>query len=278
MPGEPAPGAGPQPRKAAEAALQTAPPQQRSEPEREPEHGWTPTQRAKELPVRPRTVSLKTIMHMRPWWENLPECLTDYTEKAANRLAAAKPALWRGHGELPRRPWELLRRGLWLILDLWGGISSTTVAALALGVRCIVLHVDTAADATQCATAAMPNVVHIHRVEDVNAGVLSKVCTRRTFEGCLVGGGSPCQGNTFLNPHRQGINDERSQQPEELVRIADCVHDKFGIPTVRWLENAASAPYLAQGSTDRSRGCSVRLRATQTAFLRAQTARRPGDS
>ena len=36
---------------------------------------------------------------------------------------------------------------------------------------------------------------------------------RQKIRGSTVGGGSPCQGNSFLNKRRQDLADDRSMQP-----------------------------------------------------------------
>ncbi len=92
----------------------------------------------------------------------VPRSLIDYDEEVANRLVGAKHVVWRGRGELPQRPWPVRRRGLWLVLDLWAGFSTTVLALLALGVRCIVLCAECEATPNACSRRSFPNAVHVH--------------------------------------------------------------------------------------------------------------------
>ena len=165
-------------------------------------------------------MSYQPAVELKANWDTVPKSPTEYVEQIANKLAAAKAVLWRGRGELPQRHWKPPRRGLWLVIDLWGGIATTVLALLALGMRVIVLHVDTDRIPTHCVMRTSPHLVHVHSAADVCQGMFAKICKRRKFEACLVGGGSPWQGNTFLNPKRKGFEDERSQQPMEVQRIA----------------------------------------------------------
>ena len=116
----------------------------------------------------------------------VPQSLIDAVEEIANRLAAAKPVQWRGRGELPQRPWPVTRRGLWLFTDMWAGIASTVVAMLALGVRCSVLTSESDSTAKACVLKAFPSIVHVYRVEDIQTGMFSKLCERRSFQGVIV--------------------------------------------------------------------------------------------
>ena len=63
--------------------------------------------------------------------------------KIGNRLEAAKPVAWKGLGELPQVSWATGEYGLYLVIDLWAGISGTVMALLALGIRVIVLAAGT---------------------------------------------------------------------------------------------------------------------------------------
>ena len=68
---------------------------------------------------------------------------------------------------------------------------------------------------------------------------------RRQVRGIILGGGSPCQGNSILNTGRKGLADTRSQQPQELVRIRQELQDLPECATleiVTFLENVASMP------------------------------------
>ena len=132
-------------------------------------------------------------------------------------------------------------------MDLWSGISGTIMALLALGIRVIALAAEWDEDARDVAAKNMPNIVHMSKVEDIEPDMLKKVLSRRTFSGIIIGGGSPCQGNSSLNASRKGLGDERSRQPLLLSKLADDIEllsevaDQH-IPVMRWLENVASSP------------------------------------
>jgi hypothetical protein len=73
--------------------------------------------------------------------------------------------------------------------------------------------------------------------------MFTAVLKRRKFMAILMGGGSPCQGNSELNKNRKGWGDERSQGPLHIKRL----HDEFkalpaaqGVPVLRFLENVHS--------------------------------------
>eukprot|EP00435_Cladocopium_sp_Y103_P010988 s1261_g2.t2 len=91
----------------------------------------------------------------------------------------------------------------------------------------------------------MPNVVAVDAVENVTGAMFRPFLQRRQVRGIVVGGGSPCQGNSALNSGRKGLADVRSQQPRQLVRIRaelqalpECQH----LEIVTFLENVASMP------------------------------------
>ena len=91
----------------------------------------------------------------------------------------------------------------------------------------------------------MPDLVHISRVEDIQVDALLPWIRRRKPRGILLGGGSPCQGNSSLNLSRQGLDDPRSWQPQHLCRLRDelAAHPECSeIELVTFLENVASMP------------------------------------
>ena len=92
---------------------------------------------------------------------------------------------------------------------------------------------------------AMPDIVHIDRVEMVTVDTLLPWIRRRRPRGILMGGGSPCQGNSAFNKDRMGLHDERSLQPIHLCKLRDevaahpeCSH----LLVLALLENVASMP------------------------------------
>ena len=149
--------------------------------------------------------------------------ITNLSCTLGDKLEAAKPAAWKGLGELPQVAWATELSGLYLVVDLWAGFSGTIMALLSLGIRAIVLAAEYDDDARYVAAKNMPNIVHIEKVEHIEPEVFRKVLQRRTFAGIIIGGGSPCQGNSVLNANRRGLDDERSRQPLLLNKLADDI-------------------------------------------------------
>jgi len=95
----------------------------------------------------------------------------------------------------------------------------------------------------------MPNLVHVPQVEQLTAAQFVPLLRRRAFRGVIMGGGSPCQGNSSLNLGRQGLADPRSQQPLELQRLRrefDELPEMAGVELVVFLENVGSMPTSAR--------------------------------
>ena len=75
--------------------------------------------------------------------------------------------------------------------------------------------------------------------------MLKAFLERRSVEGVIIGGGSPCQGNSSLNRHRKGLGDTRSHQPSELIRNVREIEEMEiarGLKIRYFLENVASSP------------------------------------
>ena len=71
------------------------------------------------------------------------------------------------------------------------------------------------------------------------------VLRKRQFAAIMIGGGSPCQGNSWFNPERQGLDDPRSQLAFEITRIATEVKslpEAQNVPVLEGLEMVESAP------------------------------------
>ena len=158
-------------------------------------------------------------------------------------LAAAKPVSWHGKGDVLQAPWVPTLRGKWLVLDLWSGIGGLCLALLSLGVTFWALSAECDEEAVQVAKANFPNAVHIHAVEAIDESTLQPFFQRRDVRGVLIGGGSPCQGNSELNSGRQGLLDDRSWQPTEIRRLKALVEKLAPAAEVLCLlENVASMP------------------------------------
>lgn len=160
------------------------------------------------------------------------------------RLASAKPVTWNGKGDLFQAPWIPTLRGRWLVLDLWAGVSGLCMALLSMGCTFWALAAEPDQEAQAVAAANFPNVVHVQKVEDINEEMLLPFFQKRQVRGVILGGGSPCQGNSLLNSKRKGLDDIRSLQPAELRRIKRIV-EKIApnCELVLLLENVASMPH-----------------------------------
>ena len=163
----------------------------------------------------------------------------------AQRLKAARPVVWKGAGDLLQVPWARAPHGKWLVLDLWSGYGGLCIACLSLGMHFWALAAECDQDAVSCAQSTMPSIVHVPHVEDVSIAMLLPFLERRQVRGILVGGGSPCQGNSALNKHRRGLHDPRSQQPFMLKELVASLRQHpacKGLEIITFLENVASAP------------------------------------
>ena len=163
----------------------------------------------------------------------------------ASSLYGAKPIVWRGRSDLPQAPWVRPTKGCWLVIDLWSGIGGLPMALLQAGWHFYCLSAEMDEEAATVASQAMPNIVHISRVEDIPAQALVPFLRRRRPRGILVGGGSPCQGNSSLNKRRKGLDDPRSQQPlllkdlrDQLQALPECEE----VEILSLLENVGSMP------------------------------------
>ena len=165
----------------------------------------------------------------------------------SSRLAAAKPVVWRGIGDLPQYTWAgPPLKGTWLVLDLWSGFSGLCLALLSMGTHFYALAAESDSEARACASQAMPNIVHVDAVEKIHVRDLKGLLQRRTLRGIILGGGSPCQPNSSLNRFRGGLSDPRSHQPKELDRLVrECRSEPLcqDLEVVAFLENVGSMPH-----------------------------------
>ena len=91
------------------------------------------------------------------------------------------------------------------------------------------------------ASENLEQIVHLARMEDFEADMLTDFMARRKVKAIIVGGGSPYQGNSSLNRQRKGLEDERTWQPRFLQKIRQDVSDAFPeTPVLAFLENVAS--------------------------------------
>ena len=233
--------------------------------------------RAKNGPLGAADMSATpAVSSTQPWLPSPRAELSGTTGNIAAKLLAAKPVRWAGRGELLQLPWKPEIRGTVLVIDLWSGVSTLLVSLLALGVNCIALCAENAADGEvqRLAARAFPQAVEIQDVEEVHPEMFRPVLQRRQFSAIVVGGGSPCQGNSALNPDRKGLGDKRSWQPLHLDKLANGIQAIAGkVPVLRFLENVAAAPQSVIQEYDKIMGCRSIIIEAQ-AFGWVQRARR----
>ena len=177
---------------------------------------------------------------------DLEDDATHYSA-TAKLLYAARPLTWRGQGELPQLPWPQPHKGLVLVIDMWSGIGGLLVALLALGIRCVAISAEQDEEILPSVKQHFPNVVHVPSVEQLRGEDFVPVLRRRAFTAIVLGGGSPCQGNSALNLRRNGWQDPRSQQPRHLQRLHTELRQHMAvlginIPVFTFLENVGSTP------------------------------------
>ena len=192
----------------------------------------------------------------------------------ASQITVAKSVVWKGRGELPQWPWESHVKGAVLLVDLWSGFGGAVMALLALGVRVFAVAAEVCEDCICVAKANLTNLIHVGAVEYFDAACLQGLLEKKTISAIIVGGGSPCQGNSVANKRRAGLGDARSQQPLHLKRIFDdlmampVVADRH-IPVLAWLENVASAEENVKATYDEMLGASrLRINAANFGFVR----------
>ena len=104
------------------------------------------------------------------------DCSSSGLQSLATQLLAARPVTWRGSGELLQVPWSRPLKGMWLVLDLWAGISGLCIALLALGFQFGFQFYALAAEkdpvARQCASSMMPSLAHVDEVAQVSVELL----------------------------------------------------------------------------------------------------------
>ena len=183
---------------------------------------------------------------------------SDSLPQLADQICAAKPVQWRGCGELLQLPWSVAVRGLFLVIDLWSGFGGLIYTLLSLGLRIIVVSAETDPVARAAASSVFPHVIHVDLVESLHVGLFLPFFKRRVVQGVIIGGGSPCQGNTFLNKHRKGLGDPRSLLPSELQRLLSefTAHPLLAqVPVYAFLENVASMPRAVRMAYNEVMGC-----------------------
>ena len=177
-------------------------------------------------------------------------------------LTAARPVTWRGKGDLLQTVWAVPPRRTWIVVELWAGFGGLALALLSTGMHFYSLAAECDDTAHHCSQAVMPHVVRVSQVESVKAVDFVPMLRRRKPRGVLLGGGSPCQGNSSLNLGRTGLEDPRSQQPLELRRLFqefDELPEMESVELVGLLENVASMPKTVQDEYSAWLGCEPAL-------------------
>ena len=224
---------------------------------------WTPALHRDVLPHQPSGVP-QVDSHLAPMHriifvdegptDCVPEVLTQHQLRSAPNLSpgsshiaaalsAAKPIQWRGQGELLQLPFRLPHRGLWLVIDMWSGMSGLLFALLSLGLRFVAIAAESDLEARSVSSSCFPNLIHVNDVQQLTSSMFHDLCIRRELQGILLGGGSPCQGNSKLNKRRKSLGDPRSLMPIELERIRhELEHDPIThvLPIYSFLENVSS--------------------------------------
>ena len=194
--------------------------------------------------------------------EDCGQRVVQLTSDMAGKLSAAKPLTWRGKGDLPQAVWATPPKGSFLLVELWSGISGLAIAMLSVGMTVYGAAAEVDVDARRCAQAVLPHLVHYDSVEQVHAEDFKGLLTRRRPRAVILGGGSPCQGNSALNASRRGLSDPRSLQPWHLHRLRQEfseLPEMADVELILLLENVASMQQPVREQYDQWIGCSPLL-------------------
>ncbi len=139
-------------------------------------------------------------------------------------------------------PWPEIKLRI-LLVDLWSGIAGTALALLSMGCVFYAVAAEEDTEATRCASACMPNIIHVQHVESMSPDMLASFLARRqNLDAILVGGGSPCQPNSSQNTARRGLADPRAHGPATMAKLVQDIEKTAEVPVLRFLENVASMP------------------------------------
>ena len=78
----------------------------------------------------------------------------------------SKRVVWKGPGELPQLPWHVSVSGTILLIDMWCVYGGATMALLALGVRVVVVALETDRHAVQLSSTNLQNIIHLGKAEE----------------------------------------------------------------------------------------------------------------
>ena len=118
---------------------------------------------------------------------------------------------WTGRGCFPQSTWTTPFHGTILVISLFDGIGGLLLALLALNVKFFYVAVECDEEATACIKANVSEIMCFKDVATFKFQDIRAQLKDREFDAILVAGGSPCQGNSSLNPKARGLKDPRSQ-------------------------------------------------------------------
>jgi len=116
------------------------------------------------------------------------------------------------------------------------------LALLALNVKFFYVAVECDSQASACARKNVSKMISFPDVTKFHFQLLDDELQSDSFDAILVGGGSPCQGNSLLNPRARGLEDERTQMFRHILRVQkeaiSWVQKRdLSLPVVGLLEN-----------------------------------------
>ena len=102
-------------------------------------------------------------------------------------------------------------------------------------------------EATSCIRSNVTQFLHFEDVTQLSFDHPAEHISKADFQGILVAGGSPCQGNSRLNKNARGLRHERTLLFRHIQRIADKARiwlqkGDRGCPVYALLESLAHAP------------------------------------
>ena len=105
---------------------------------------------------------------------------------------------------------KLSTTGVILVISMFDGMGCLLLALLALGARVHYVGVELDTEAAACVKANVSQYQHFKDVRDFAFRDLQPAIDKSSFDAILIAGGSPCQGNSRLNPGAAGLDDTRT--------------------------------------------------------------------
>ena len=154
-------------------------------------------------------------------------------EALAERLAAARPVVFRGRGELLQVPWQPRHGGLVLCLTLRSGFASMLFGLLALGFRVVALCVESDPTARSVIAHNFPDAVLVDNAEDITAETLQLVLQRRSFAFIVCGSSASLLGCEYSVS-------SRTLHAELFRRLAQGIRTMKVVPVISIFEDFAT--------------------------------------